>query len=96
MDCIQDILWNENAFSRLVLPGAYKEVLFSLVENQIQQDNSFDDIIEGKGELSSLLEVTYPILSTRQVLKRRYFRKGRHSAPGWPSRGGQNADGRIK
>ncbi|KAI1740251.1 P-loop containing nucleoside triphosphate hydrolase protein [Xylaria scruposa] len=50
VDYIQDIAWNENAFPSLVLPGSYKEVIISLVEDQLQQNDIFDDVMKGKGK----------------------------------------------
>jgi len=48
---VSPIRWNENAFSRLVLPHGYKEIIRAFVQEQLTHDDNFDDIIYGKGEI---------------------------------------------
>lgn len=43
------IRWSENAFSRLVLPYGYKEIIRAFVQEQLFRNDGFDDIISGKG-----------------------------------------------
>ncbi|KAI1129276.1 P-loop containing nucleoside triphosphate hydrolase protein [Nemania abortiva] len=50
VDNIQPIVWNEEAFRRLVLPGDYKEIIYAFVQEQLRGGDSFDDIVEGKGQ----------------------------------------------
>ena len=45
---IQDIEWNEEAFSNLVLPHDHKYLLQSLVQAH-HNEIGFDDFIKGKG-----------------------------------------------
>lgn len=47
---IQPIDWNKNAFSRLVLPYGYKDIIHAFVQEQLSRDDGFDDIISGKGK----------------------------------------------
>lgn len=49
VDGISDIIWNEEAFERLILPRGFKNLILSFVEGQTSSDYTFDDIIEGKG-----------------------------------------------
>lgn len=51
---VQPIRWSENAFSRLVLPPGYKDIIRAFVQEQLSRDDEFDDIIYGKGEAESL------------------------------------------
>ncbi|KAH7323246.1 hypothetical protein B0I35DRAFT_510423 [Stachybotrys elegans] len=52
---VHDVKWNDVAFSGLMLPEGYKELLLSFVEgpstpsDSEEQKVAFDDIIEGKG-----------------------------------------------
>lgn len=50
IDHIKDIKWNDNAFQSLVLPEDQKELILSFAESQIQNRQSFDDVISGKGK----------------------------------------------
>ncbi|KAK4625708.1 uncharacterized protein CLAFUR5_05938 [Fulvia fulva] len=51
VDGIRDIKWNAASFKRLVLPNDYKELILSFVESHRERaEDSFDDIIEGKGQ----------------------------------------------
>lgn len=50
---VYPINWSENAFSRLVLPHGYKEIIRAFVQEQLSRDDGFDDIISGKGGTSS-------------------------------------------
>lgn len=47
VDNVREVSWNEVAFSGLMLPDGYKDLLLSFVEEPNQL--GFDDIIEGKG-----------------------------------------------
>ncbi|RVD89621.1 uncharacterized protein DFL_000620 [Arthrobotrys flagrans] len=50
IDDIQDIDWNPEIFSKLVLPAETKQLIRGLVESHISGENQFDDFIEGKGK----------------------------------------------
>ncbi|KAG5655194.1 hypothetical protein KAF25_010928 [Fusarium avenaceum] len=49
VDDIGDITWNDDAFSNLVLPSGYRDLVTSFVEGQATDAATFDDIIQGKG-----------------------------------------------
>ena len=46
---MRDILWNVEAFQRLLLPHDYKEIIRAFVHSQLSQEQEFDDVISGKG-----------------------------------------------
>lgn len=46
---ISDVVWNSNAFDRLVLPADQKELILAFSESQLAGSN-FDDVITGKGK----------------------------------------------
>lgn len=46
---IKDIQPSSNAFERLVLPQETKDLVCSLVDTKAGGDETFDDLIEGKG-----------------------------------------------
>jgi SpoVK/Ycf46/Vps4 family AAA+-type ATPase len=50
VDFVKEIQWNDNAFGKLVLPSDTKDLLMSFVESQVENKNSFDDVIQGKGK----------------------------------------------
>jgi len=50
IDHIKDIKWNDKAFQSLVLPEDQKELILSFAESQVQNRQSFDDVISGKGK----------------------------------------------
>ncbi|KAK6513066.1 hypothetical protein TWF506_009229 [Arthrobotrys conoides] len=50
IDDIQDIQWNPEIFSKLVLPAETKQLIRGLVETHINEQSQFDDFIEGKGK----------------------------------------------
>lgn len=47
---ITEITWNPHAFSSLVLPHDYKELVLAFVESQLNGKDQFDDIVQGKGQ----------------------------------------------
>jgi hypothetical protein len=49
VDLIEDIKFNDNAFSALVLPEDQKELILSFAESQAMNQGGFDDVISGKG-----------------------------------------------
>lgn len=49
VDNVQEIDWNDQALSSLVLPKDYKKLLLALVESQVKHEAGFDDVIVGKG-----------------------------------------------
>ncbi|KAL4812159.1 P-loop containing nucleoside triphosphate hydrolase protein [Aspergillus spinulosporus] len=46
---VSDINWNDGAFSHLMLPPGYRDLVLSFVEGQAANKDAFDDFIEGKG-----------------------------------------------
>ncbi|KAM0431465.1 hypothetical protein ACHAPT_005443 [Fusarium lateritium] len=46
---ISDITWNDDVFSKLLLPAVYKNLMLSFVEDHTANKPAFDDIVEGKG-----------------------------------------------
>lgn len=50
VEYVTEIVWNDNAFSKLVLPDDTKDLLLSFVESQVENKNTFDDVIQGKGK----------------------------------------------
>lgn len=50
MDNVTDIVWNNQAFSSLVLPEDTKDLVRAFAHSQIQQEQEFDDVIQGKGK----------------------------------------------
>jgi hypothetical protein len=50
VDWVEDIKFNSDAFSRMILPEAQKEIIQSLVEVHVSQKLEFDDMIKGKGK----------------------------------------------
>ena len=50
VDLVKDITWNDNAFNGLVLPADQKELIMSFAEAQVQNRQTFDDVIQGKGK----------------------------------------------
>lgn len=49
IDELSDIVWNDDAFKHLVLPGNEKELAWAFVENKTLSNNSFDDFVPDKG-----------------------------------------------
>ncbi|KAI4088934.1 MAG: hypothetical protein L6R37_008126 [Teloschistes peruensis] len=49
VDSVRDIEWSDTAFERLVLPRDQKELILTLIESQIANKDTFDDVIQGKG-----------------------------------------------
>lgn len=47
---IEEIAWNDRAFSSLILPNDTKELVLAFAQSQIQTESAFDDVIEGKGK----------------------------------------------
>ena len=52
IDNLAPIVWNDAAFTHLVLPGNEKELAWAFVENKALSNNSFDDFVHDKGEYS--------------------------------------------
>ncbi|KAJ4353177.1 uncharacterized protein N0V89_004903 [Didymosphaeria variabile] len=50
VDNIAEILWNEEAFDRLVLPHDYKRLIRGFVHMQLNSMDEFDDVMKGKGQ----------------------------------------------
>ncbi|PYI31173.1 P-loop containing nucleoside triphosphate hydrolase protein [Aspergillus indologenus CBS 114.80] len=57
---IVPIAWNDTAFSSLMLPSGYKDLVLSFVEGQAAHRDVFDDVIEGKGQGIIMLLVGSP------------------------------------
>ncbi|KAF3901797.1 hypothetical protein AA313_de0205629 [Arthrobotrys entomopaga] len=50
VDDIDEVVWNTDSFSKLVLPEETKELICGLVESHIKDASHFDDFVEGKGK----------------------------------------------
>jgi SpoVK/Ycf46/Vps4 family AAA+-type ATPase len=50
IESVGEIEWNDHAFDTLVLPDETKELLHGFVESQVETQNTFDDVIQGKGK----------------------------------------------
>ncbi|KAF5879131.1 putative aaa family atpase protein [Botrytis fragariae] len=50
VDGLEDIVWNEDAFKKLVIDETRRKLIHALVRAHRQDDASFDDIIENKGK----------------------------------------------
>lgn len=50
IECVGEVEWNDHAFDNLVLPEDTKEMLHGFVESQVESQNTFDDVIQGKGK----------------------------------------------
>ncbi|TGO49973.1 hypothetical protein BCON_0195g00310 [Botryotinia convoluta] len=50
VDGLKDIVWNEDAFKKLVVDETRRKLIHALVRPHRQDDASFDDIIENKGK----------------------------------------------
>jgi hypothetical protein len=46
---IKEIVWNDKAFSSLVLPKDTKDLIFAFASAQLKRDQAFDDVVKGKG-----------------------------------------------
>lgn len=49
VDDLSEIVWNDDAFKHLVLPGNEKDLAWSFVENKCLSNNQFDDFVPDKG-----------------------------------------------
>ncbi|KAH8680953.1 hypothetical protein BX600DRAFT_445410 [Xylariales sp. PMI_506] len=49
VDDMKDMVWNDEAFEKLVLPGGEKELAWAFVENKTLSKSGFDDFIPEKG-----------------------------------------------
>ena len=49
IDTVEEVKWNARAFESLVLPSDNKELILALTESQVQNKETFDDVIQGKG-----------------------------------------------
>ncbi|KAJ2905296.1 P-loop containing nucleoside triphosphate hydrolase protein [Zalerion maritima] len=47
---VDDIQFNDQAFSSLVLPEGHKSLILAFAQSQVQNKNAFDDVIQGKGK----------------------------------------------
>ncbi|KXH28647.1 hypothetical protein CSAL01_02475 [Colletotrichum salicis] len=50
VDNVDEIEWNDTCASNLILPNGYKDLLLSLVKEQMLAEDGFDDFIEQKGQ----------------------------------------------
>jgi SpoVK/Ycf46/Vps4 family AAA+-type ATPase len=49
VDKLSDIVWNDEAFEYLILPGDEKELAWSIVESKALGGGTFDDFVQDKG-----------------------------------------------
>lgn len=59
VDAISEIEWSSDAFKQLVLPHDYRRIVWAFVEAQISQRDTFDDVVRGKGKVSSRMKYEY-------------------------------------
>lgn len=50
VDQVHEITWNEHAFDSLVMPQDQKDLILSFSTSQLKRNDTFDDIIAGKGK----------------------------------------------
>jgi hypothetical protein len=50
IDSIEEVVFDEKAFDRLVLPDGHKEMILAFAQSQVQHKDRFDDDISGKGK----------------------------------------------
>lgn len=49
IDCLEDVVWNDDAFKQLVLNSDQKRLIWALAKQKSIDDAEFDDFIRGKG-----------------------------------------------
>jgi len=64
VDSLKGIEWSDTAFESLVLPLRHKDLILGFVEGQLRCKDTFDDVIQGKGE---------KLMNVRISLKRPWF-----------------------
>ncbi|KAI1135019.1 P-loop containing nucleoside triphosphate hydrolase protein [Hypoxylon sp. FL0543] len=50
VDHVKDIVWNDDAFEKLVLSPEYKKIIWAFVDAQLSGSDDFDDVVRGKGK----------------------------------------------
>ncbi|PSN71072.1 P-loop containing nucleoside triphosphate hydrolase protein [Corynespora cassiicola Philippines] len=55
LSCVHEITFSTDAFPRLVLPHDYKELILAFATNQLSSNDTFDDVIKGKGKGMTIL-----------------------------------------
>jgi SpoVK/Ycf46/Vps4 family AAA+-type ATPase len=50
VDLVQEIVWDEHAFEKLVISQDCKDLILAVTESQVQHKENFDDVIQGKGK----------------------------------------------
>ncbi|KAH0552894.1 hypothetical protein GP486_006905 [Trichoglossum hirsutum] len=50
IDCVEEVELNADAFNQLIIADGHKELIQAMVESHVEGDDSFDDIIQGKGK----------------------------------------------
>ncbi|KAI0837773.1 P-loop containing nucleoside triphosphate hydrolase protein [Hypoxylon sp. FL0890] len=50
IDHVKDIVWNNDAFQKLVLSHEYKKIIWAFVDAQLSGSDNFDDVVRGKGK----------------------------------------------
>ena len=48
---VREIEWSDGAFQSLVLPADQKELVLAFAESQAKYKGTFDDVIQGKGQI---------------------------------------------
>lgn len=86
VDSVRDIEWSDTAFERLVLPRDQKELILTLIESQIANKDTFDDVIQGKGGFSILLH---------RLNSYGWSRQGYDVTSQWTTRFWKDIDGRV-
>ncbi|KAI9699023.1 MAG: hypothetical protein M1836_003212 [Candelina mexicana] len=50
LDYVKDVELNHKAFEQLIIAESHKQLVLAMVESHVEDDDSFDDIIQGKGK----------------------------------------------
>lgn len=50
LDYVKDVELNHKAFEQLIIAESHKQLVLAMVEAHVEDDDSFDDIIQGKGK----------------------------------------------
>ena len=62
VDKLQNITWNDNAFSNLVLPAGEKQLAWELVKSKALFDGEMDDFVPEKGRGIIILMFGPPVV----------------------------------
>jgi hypothetical protein len=78
VDKLQNIAWNDNAFSNLVLPAGEKQLAWELVQSKALFDGEMDDFVPEKGRGIIILMFGPPGVGKTYTAE-----AGKHCICGW-------------